>query len=420
MIRFSDFSRETIFLSRQPYVLIFLMIVLALSIFSVWSGIAETQAQQNTIESLLEKDNVDRAQALEKQSSYGSAAYYSFHLTYFPPSPLAFAAMGQRDIYPWKHRIRMLALEGQIYETDADNPELSFLGRFDFAFLISVLMPLFIILLLHDIRSSEREAGRFDLLIVTARNQHTLWTARALVLSIALMLVLLLPLFVGAAIMQASLSKTVLMALITLAHLLFWGAITITVGKLMAMRGQSSPRIASALLALWLTLAVIVPVVSDTAINKTVKSPNGGDLLLLQRETVNDAWDLPFSDTWDAFLSKHPDWAEHTQMESSFEWKWYYAFQQVGDQKTEDLSNAYRNAIAKKDTAAGVVAFFSPPMMTQRLMTSLADTDITASLGYEQRVRDFHQSLRYFYYPLLFNKSEFNLQVMDDLPRFLP
>jgi len=284
MSRFSDFYRETVFLAKQPYVLVFLMIVLALSAFSVWSGITETQAQENTIERLLEKDKLDRTKALEKQSSYGGAAYYSFHLTYFPPPPLAFAAMGQRDIYPWKHRVRMLALEGQIHETDADNPELSFLGRFDFAFLVSVLMPLFVILLLHDIRSSEREAGRFDLLVVTARNQHTLWTARALVLSTALMLALLLPLFIGAVIMQVSLSKVGVMALITFGNLVFWGAVTIFVGKLMTMRGQSSPRIASALLALWLVLAVIVPVVSDTTINKAVKSPNGGDLLLLQRE----------------------------------------------------------------------------------------------------------------------------------------
>ena len=117
MISYSDLSRETGFLIKQPYTLIFLAIVLALSVFSVWTGIAETEEQHKTIERLLEKDALDRTSILDKKSDYGSAAYYSFHLTYLAPSPLAFAAMGQRDIYPWKHRIRMLALEGQIYET---------------------------------------------------------------------------------------------------------------------------------------------------------------------------------------------------------------------------------------------------------------------------------------------------------------
>ena len=420
MISFSDLSRETRFLIKQPYTLIFLAIVLALSVFSVWTGIAETEEQHKTIERLLEKDTLDRTSILDKKSDYGSAAYYSFHLTYLAPSPLAFAAMGQRDIYPWKHRIRMLALEGQIYETDADNPELSFMGRFDFAFLATVLMPLFVILLLHDVRSSESEAGRFDLLIVTAKNQHRLWTARVLVLSIALVLVLTIPLLVGAVVVQAPLIAMGLMALVTLGHLAFWVVITVLVGNKMAKRSQSSAFIASSLLSIWLVLAVIVPVVSDTLINKAVKSPNGGEVVLLQREAVNDAWDLPFSATWDAFLVTHPEWVGKTKMDSLFEWKWYYAFQQVGDQKAADLSNAYRDAIVQKDALAGMVSFTSPPMLTQRLMTAIANTDIRASLKYEQSVRDFHQSLRNFYYPLLFNDTEFDRQALNELPQFSP
>ena len=67
-----------------------------------------------------------------------------------PPSALAFAARGVRDDLPWKHRIRMLALEGQIYETDAGNPELSRIGKLDFAFVAAFLLPLLLILLLHD------------------------------------------------------------------------------------------------------------------------------------------------------------------------------------------------------------------------------------------------------------------------------
>ena len=83
-------------------------------------------------------------------------------------------------MFPWKHRIRMLALEGG-YESDTDNPELAFLGRFDFAFVTSVLLPLFIILLLYGLKAKEREARRFDLLNVTARNSHAIWSSRVLV-----------------------------------------------------------------------------------------------------------------------------------------------------------------------------------------------------------------------------------------------
>ncbi|MBQ4891389.1 DUF3526 domain-containing protein [Shewanella sp. MMG014] len=417
---FSNLKREAHFVAKQRYVIAFLSIVFLLAVFSVWSGISETQSQLTTIERLQQKDQIDREDVLSKQSDYGSAAYYTFQLTYSAPSEIAFAALGQRDIYPWKHRVRMLALEGQIYETDVDNPELSFLGKFDFAFLVSVLLPLFVILLLHDLRSSEREAGRYDLLITTARKQQNLWLSRAFVLCSALAIAVLLPFIVGVLFFKAPLTSALLMILVVLAHLVFWMLLTLAFTASKTASKQSSAQTASVLLAAWLTVTVLVPVVSDMAIDEMVHSPNGGEIVLTQREAVNDAWDLPMSDTWDAFLVNHPKWKDSTQMDSLFEWKWYYAFQQVGDEKASELSNAYLNATLEKDALAGRFALLSPPMLAQRLMSSIAGTDTQASMRYEQSVRQYHQRLRHFYYPLLFSDDEFSLDTMSGLPKFTP
>lgn len=418
MSLFSNFKREAKFLAKQRYFLAFLSIVFLLSIFAVWSGISETQKQLNTIERLQEKDLIDRNSVLAKQKDYGSAAYYSFHLTYAAPSEMAFAAMGQRDVYPWKHRIRMLALEGQIYETDTDNPELSFLGRFDFAFLVSVLLPLFVILLLHDIRSAERESGRYDLLIASARQQQRLWFSRATVLCTALAVVILVPFVIGALYAQAPFVSVLLMISVVIAHLLFWMFITLVFTSTKLAAKQSSAQIASVLLAVWLGFTVLVPVGSDMVIDEIVQSPNGGDIVLTQREAVNDAWDIPPSATWEAFLATHPQWKDNIQMDSLFEWKWYYAFQQVGDQKADKLSKAYRHATLEKDTLAGRFALISPPILAQRLLSSIAKTNTVAAMMYEKEVRAFHKALRHFYYPLLFNKAKFDLKKMSDLPQF--
>ena len=415
---FSNITREANFLTKQRYILALFSIVFLLSVFAIWSGISETRFQLSTIERLQEKDTIDRESVLAKQKDYGSAAYYSFHLTYSAPSAIAFAAMGQRDIYPWKHRIRMLAIEGQIYETDADNPELSFLGRFDFAFLISVLLPLFVILLLHDLRSAEREAGRYDLLITTARKRQRLWLSRAIVLCSALAIVLLIPFIVGALITQAPLASVGLVMLVVIAHLLFWMLLTFgfTTSKISAK--QSSAKIASMLLAICLVVTVLIPVSSDFVIDKMVESPNGGEIVLTQREAVNDAWDLPFNATWNEFLSTHPQWEDKTEIGDSFEWKWYYAFQQVGDQKAEELSKAYRTATLAKNTLAERFALMSPPMLTQRLMSSIAETDTNAAIRYELKIREYHKALRQFYYPLMFNETEFTLETLSGLPKF--
>lgn len=415
---FSNFIREANFLFKQRYLLALFTTVFALSVFAVWSGVSESNAQLSTIERLQEKDAIDRTNVLAKQKDFGSAAYYSFHLTYSTPSSLAFAAMGQRDVVPWKHRVRMLALEGQIYETDADNPELSFLGRFDFAFLASVLLPLFVILLLHDLRSSEREAGRYDLLVTTASKRQALWRSRAGVLCVSLALVLLLPLFVGAFISNAALASTMLIALVVVVHIGFWMLLSLGYSASKFAAKQSSAQIASVLLSFWLVVTVLIPVGSDLVIDEMVHSPSGGEIVLTQREAVNDAWDLPFSVTWDAFLVNHPQWQDKTEMDSLFAWKWYYAFQQVGDEKAHSLSKAYRDATFEKDNLASRFAFISPPMLSQRVMSSIAKTDTHASMQYEQQIRDFHLALRQFYYPLMFNESAFDVQTMSELPQF--
>ena len=415
-----DIKRESAFLLKQRSIIGALVALFLLSVFAVWSGLSEVQEQKQTIERLLQKDTADRQSVLQQQSDYGSAAYYLFHITYASPEPLAFAAIGQRDVFPWKHRIRMLALEGQIYETDSDNPELSLSGRFDFAFVVSILVPLFLIVLLHDLRSSERESGRYDLLTTTARSQRALWYTRVFVLSCTVTSVVLVPFLTAASLAQASLTSTLLFALTVVFNSVIWTTLIVWIVSLTSTANWSSARHAAAQLGIWILLTVIIPASGSTAVNLLVSSPTGGDILLTQREAVNDAWDLPPSATWDAFTETHPEWRGKTDMDSLFEWKWYYAFQQVGDQVAADLSLAYKQATLKKDHLANRIALASPPLLTQRFMTHIAQTDTQAMLAYEESVRRYHASLREFYYPLMFNDVEFNVNSFENLPIYQP
>ena len=73
----------------------------------------------------------------------------------------------------------MLALEGQIYEADTGNPELSRLGRLDFALWIAFLLPLVTILLPHDLEGRERREGRYEWLNTTSVNGRNALHIRA-------------------------------------------------------------------------------------------------------------------------------------------------------------------------------------------------------------------------------------------------
>ena len=410
-------TRESRFLAKDRGALFWLLLAFVLSIVAVSFGIAEVREQRETIATLIEEDAADRANALEGQEDWGSAAYYAFHLTYAPPSDFAFAAMGQRDSSPWKHRVRMLALEGQIHEADTRNADFGLVGRFDFAFLAASVAPLLLILLLYDLRASERTMRRHDLLVATAGSSQSLWLPRAFVRVTALGLLLLIPLWVGAMIEGTAAILTLQASAIVVGSLLVWWLIVELVSRV-----DASPSILlTSLIGLWLALAIVVPAVSKAAIEAANPVPDGGEILLLQREAVNDAWDLPKEATMEPFVERHPDYADHSEIgEQGFEWKWYYAFQQVGDQVVEPLATQYREARLARDTQAGLAAWASPTSLVERAFESLAETDAQSMIAYEDRVRDYHGALRAFYYPLMFPGEPFDEEHLNRLPAFTP
>ncbi|WP_240920036.1 DUF3526 domain-containing protein [Paraglaciecola sp. 20A4] len=408
--------REWRFMLRQRDVVMLLLCSLLLSGFAITSGINEVDNQRSTIERLLKADALDGKDVLNSHADYGSVAYYRFHLTYSEPSALAFAALGERDIYPWKHRIRMLALEGQIYESDTANAELAQTGKFDFVFVISALAPLLVILLFHDLFANERANGRYDLLLSTARSPLSLWGPRSLVRFVSLFVILLLPFWFGAFMQDVGLSDTALISLWCGLYLLLWAGLSIWWGR----NATSSPRVASGLIGIWVLLTFVIPTAGDVIINQSMESVDGGDIVLAQREAVNAAWDKPIEATMGPFTQSYPQWKGYVDMQSLFEWKWFYAFQQMGDESTAELSLAYRKAASKKYEVAGYVSMLALPHLLQRKMTRLAQTDAIAAFEYERQVRDFHRRLRHFYYPLLFKNEVFSVEKLADTPEFVP
>ena len=142
--------------------------------------------------------------------------------------------------------------------------------------------------------------------------------------------------------------------------------------------------------------------------------------MLLQRETVNDGWDLPKETTMTAFVTAYPQWAGHTAVARPFEWKWYYAFQEIGDLRAAPLSETRRRGIAERHRLAGRWAWASPPALVERALQRVAGTDVDASQRYLGRVRDFHTSLREFHYPKLFRDEPFEPGRLSDLPVYGP
>ncbi len=400
----SSLSREWWFLLRDRQAVTTMIAAFLLAIVAVGMGLRDVALQEEEIAALKSSTVEDLRVTLADQPDAGSAAYYAFRLAYDPPSELAFAAKGVRDDLPWKHRVRILALEGQIYETDPANPELGQVGRFDYAFLIAVLAPLLVILLMHDMIDGERRGNRLDLLEATAGNARALFSSRALLRAAVLGAALLIPFIVAAAWSGGSVVDTVLLIAVTLGYLLLWTAVSLWVAR----RLEAGATTAAALLGVWALTVLAIPLTAAALAERWVDVPEGGEILLTQRETVNRAWDLPKSETMDAFVASHPEWEAHTEVPTPFEWQWYYAFQQVGDESVAEMSAALRDGVRRRDQIMQRVALISPPLFVDRYFTRRARTDLSAFQRYDSCVRDFHESLRKAHYPMLFGVEPYD------------
>ena len=410
----SVLNREARHLARSKFIAICLLATLIMSGLAVHSGQQQVNSQLAVIAELIELDGNELELARAEQSDWGGLAYASFHFVYNEPSLFAFAALGQRENEPWKHRVRALALEGQIYERDVGNPVLALVGSFDFAFFGGVVVPLLLIVLLHDLKSQERENRRLSLLVASSGAASSPFRLRATLISLSVACASGIPLMFGALMSGASMTTVGAGLLVLVLNVGFWSYLCYAV----ANKEQASANLLGQLLGIWVVLVIVVPTTGRLFIQYAVPVPSGADIQMTQREAVNDAWDLPKEVTMQAFVERHPEWRPYADVTQPFEWKWYYAFQQVGDQTAEPLSRAYMEGRSSRDQWGWVVAALSPPALFERVYQTLAETDMASQLAYEERVRQFHKRLRHFYYPRLFLGEPFDPEQTIHTPLF--
>lgn len=396
-----------------------LAFLFVLSALAVWSGISVTLRQDAAIERVQAASAADLATVAkvygQPDGDAGYGAYYTFHLTWDPPSALAFGAVGQRDIQPFTLRVRALGLQQQLYESENINPELALRGPFDWSFVLIYLAPLAVIVLMHDLVAGEREAGRLRLLL-SLPGSRGLWLRRLAARYLMVFAALALPLAFGLVLMQPPFLAGLGMLLIAALYLAFWSGL----GLLVAAMVRSSGAGAAGLLGCWIVLTLILPTLATSAINAAIPVARGTDLTLAQREVIHGAWDRPKEETFDAFFVNHPEWRDTPPVTGRFHWKWYYAFHQVGDEAVAPQVAEYRASLAARERWSERSGWVLPTVATQVLLHRLADTDLAAQLAYQDSIAAFHRRIRYFYYPYVFEELPFTAADFERLPEYQP
>jgi ABC-2 type transport system permease protein len=403
---------------RSSFSIIALLLLLVLSSLAVWCGVQEVTRQQQTITRLVPLHEQDVAAVAAQHvdgADAGSFAYYTFYNTWDAPSNAAFLALGLRDVAPYVLRVRALGLQAQLYEGETLNPELALPGRFDLAFVLIYLTPLFVIALLHDLVSDERQRGRLNLLL-SLPGSGRLWRRRVALRYVLLFVCLMLPVLIGAMISGTSMGILAITLAVITSYLAFWVGLSLIVTSY----GWPSVTNATLLMGGWVLLTLVLPTLANAVLIRAIPVNQGVDLMLAQRQSVHGAWEIPREETMQRFFVSYPQWSKTAPLPPNFHWKWYFAFHQVGDESVAKQLLSYREGLKMRQTLTNRLGWFLPGVGVQAVLHRVANTDLLAQLAYQDEIVIFHRQIREFYYPYLFNDRPFDKEAFAKRPAFTP
>ncbi|MDX2031239.1 MAG: DUF3526 domain-containing protein [Blastocatellia bacterium] len=377
-----------------------LVVIFLAGLYAVEHGRRTIAAQRQALAAMpqLQREHLDKTLALHAAPDPANAIYYLNFFTAHEPSRYAPLSIGLRDVNPFNLKIRLLTLEGQLYDGDISNPATLSLGNFDLAFLLVFLYPLLLIAFTHNALSTEQELGTWNLICSQPVSPRAVLARKAAIRFGAVAGVWLLTL--AAAALRLGLApdrRLGFLTFVSLAYLFFWFAVSWFV---ISFR-RSSNFNALTLLGVWLALAILVPAALNVALATWLPVPEAMAVTVDQREGYHRQWDRPKAETMTRFFQRYPEYASFQAPPDKFSWGWYYAAQHLGDEEAASASAEFRAKLEQRQQWMRRFSWLTPTINAQAAFNQIAQTDLPNHLAYLDSVRSFHERLRRVFYPFL-------------------
>lgn len=401
------FYYEWLHFKAEKSLLIFTLLLLLCGFYGIFSGTKEIGKQMQKIEGLhaIYEENISELKTRYPDGAdAGDIGYYHSAFAKNIPDSWAALAIGQRDVNPGYLKIRLLAVQNQLYNSENTNPDKLAAGSFDLSFVFIFLLPLFIIAISFNVLSAEKEKGTLSLLLSQPLSLITLFTAKLLfrfVLVLSLILVLTLA---GLLWSQATPDQRVWLWLSAIIlYSLFWLGVVFCIAALK----KSSAFNAISLLGIWLIITIILPVTINVYAEVSRPVNEGLQLSLQQREEVHAGWDRPKEETMKRFFQHYPQFSNTSSVAGTFKWKWYFAFQELGDRSVEKLYHSYTSKLMARQDFSSALSRMSVSATMQEILNGIAGTNLQQHLAFIESTRAYHDKLKAFYYPFLYRDKPF-------------
>lgn len=389
---------------RSKAVIISLLMIFTLGIMSIIIGKEYLQRQQDAIAQVqaYQKEHLERQVSLHNED-LGLLLYYAQFAYIYPLNPLAGVSIGQGDINPTIKRITIKTFEGQKYDTDLVNPTSLQSGNLDLSFVIIYLFPLLIIVLTYNVISEETENGTWRLVAIQSRSKIIFLLSKLGVRFLILLLVLTLLLLVTKFVLKTPFDFTFFkIILVCTLYILFW----FTLSFFVVLFKKSSGLNALTLLCTWLILIILIPAGINGYISYKYPLPEALSTVISQRDGYHTKWDTDKRETIEEFYDHYPQFKKYGYPTEGFNWLWYYAMQQMGDDHSAESQKELEYKIQNRERLSSQIAAVIPNMHLQLTLNQLAGTSMQQHMQYLEGAKKFHEKLRLFFYPKVFEEKK--------------
>lgn len=385
---------------RSKEVWISLVLLILLGTVGIIIGDKHLKRQQDAITEVktYQEQHFDRQVSLHNDD-LGLLLYYAKFAYINSLDPLAGLSIGQSDVNPTVKRITIKTFEAQKYDTDLINPMNLQSGNLDLSFVIIYLFPLLVIVLSFNVLSEETETGTWRLVAIQSKSKLGFIISKLLIRFMLLSIVLIVLFTIAKLTLDLPLNLHFFwMFGLSLLYVIFW----FTVSFFIISFKKSSGFNALLLLSVWLVLIILVPAGINAYVSSKYPLPEALSTAIAQRDGYHVKWDTDKKETIEKFYKHYPQFKKYGYPTDGFNWLWYYAMQQMGDDDSKKQRDAFNEKIKLREQTSNQIAYIIPNMHLQLAFNQLSGTSMHQQMEYLNATDRFHEKLRLFFYPKIF------------------
>lgn len=336
-----------------------------------------------------------------------------------PPAPLAALSVGQSDVYPSLYLVTGERKDSFLDAVELTNPLHALAGAFDMAFVVVFMLPLFLLVLSHDLLSRERETGTLAQVLAQPVSLGTVIAGKLLARSVAIWAVIAMTgvglLAMGEMATGDAWARLGLWSLAVLAYGAVWLGLAALVDAWIG-RAVTNAVVVS---AIWLFLALIGPALLQIGVSKLAPVPSRSELIVATRE-VETSSRQPV-EFLHAYYQEHPDrYPTHPEFDINvYDFPLYWAaIQREVDFRLGPAVNRYDRALDAQEQLARTLRPLMPVALAVETFNDLSGSGLRRYRSFTDQILRFHDAHRAFYEPLIFSKTPLSREDYDRMPRF--